>query len=158
MTASVTLCFTKKTSVPFSFVSHLSLIYITISLIFEKTRRKISTTECKNSKARSRKCKIRKCISLQNVPQDILQYDKHLPLNKVHNEIHTTAQICTTMCTTRCTTCCPIKCIKNLDFLCVLVLLNRRKAKFASSINCSSYQQRHSTDLINTNCFIKSAT
>ena len=157
MTASVTLCFTKKTSVPFSFVSHLSLIYITISLIFEKTRRKISTTECKNSKARSRKCKIRKCISLQNVPQDILQYDKHLPLNKVHNEIHTTEQICTAMCTTKCTTCCPIKCFESLDFLCVLVLLNRRKAKFASSINCSSYQQRHS-DLINTNCLIKSAT
>ena len=35
MTASLTLYFTKKTWVPFSYASHLSLIYINILLLFE---------------------------------------------------------------------------------------------------------------------------
>ena len=50
------------------------------------------------------------------------------PLIKLHNEMHNTAQNCTTKCT-----CCTIKFIENLDFLCVLVLLNKRKIKFTSS-------------------------
>ena len=64
-----------------------------------------STRECKNSKMFIRKCKIRKCISLQNVLYDILPYEIYSPLllnrtvqqnsqhctklhNKVYNVLH----------------------------------------------------------------------
>ena len=57
---------------------------------------------------------------------------------------------------TKCITCCTIKFIENLNFACVL--LNRQKIKFTSSIKYSSYQQRHSTNLVNTNRFITCAT
>ena len=50
-----------------------TLIYINISLTFEYTWRKKNTRECKNSKMYIRKCEIQKCISLQNVLQDIFQ-------------------------------------------------------------------------------------
>ena len=76
--------------------------------------------------------------------KDILKYEIYstLPLNKTA-QIHHTVQICTarctTKCTTKCTTCCTIKSIEELNFLCVLVLLNRRKIKFTSTIGYSSY-------------------
>ena len=84
-----------------------------------------------------------------------LQYEiqSPLPLN-ITNEFHNTAQ----NCTTKCTTCSTIKFIEKLNFLCVLVLLNRQKIKFTSSIKYSSYQQRDSTNLVNINCFTKDAT
>ena len=41
----------------------------------------------------------------------------------LRNKIHSTAQYCET----KCTSCYTIKFIENLNFLCVLVLLNRRK-------------------------------
>ena len=76
------------------------------------------------------------------------------PQIKPHTKTHNTAQ----NCTTKCTMCCTIKCIGNLNFLCILVLLNRRKIKFTSSIKYSNYQHRHCTNLVNTNRFIKCAT
>ena len=100
-----------------------------------------------------RKCKIRKCISLQNVLQDLLQYEIYYP-----SPLDKTSQRNSQHCTTKCTACCTIKSIENLNFLCVLVLLNRGKIKFTSSIMYSSYQQRHSTNQVNTNRFIKCAT
>ena len=54
-----------------------------------------------------------------------------LDLNRTVQENHNTAKTCITKCTTKCATCCTIKC--------VLVLLNRQKIKFSSSIEFSSY-------------------
>ena len=54
---------------------------------------------------------------------------------KLPNKVHNTAQ----NCTTKCTTCCTIKFIEKLNFLCVLVLLSRRKIKFTFSVKYSSY-------------------
>ena len=52
------------------------------------------------------------------------------PYVKLHNKIHNTVQ----NWTAKCTTCCTIEFIENLNFLCVLVLPNRWKIKFTSSI------------------------
>ena len=99
---------------------------------------------------------ITKYIALQNVLQDLFQYDIYYPspLNKtaqkysrhctkLHNKVHNVFHN---------------KIIENLNFLFVLVLLNSRKIKFTSSVKYSSYQQRHSTNLVNRNRFTKCAT
>ena len=56
------------------------------------------------------------------------------PWIKMHNEIHNTAQ----NWTGKYTTCCTIEFIENLNFLCVLVLLNRQII-ITYSIKYSSY-------------------
>ena len=103
----------------------------------------MKTSELKNSKMYI----VFKC-TLQN-NYNILQYEiySHLSLNKTDNEIYNTAQ----NCKAKCTRCCAIKFMVKLIFLSVLVLLDRRKIKFTSSIKCLSYQWRDSTNFINTN-------
>ena len=64
------------------------------------------------------------------------------PKKKRHNVIPSNAQ----NCTTKYTTCCTKKFIEKLTFLYILVSLNRQKIKFTS------------TNLVNTNRFIKGAT
>ena len=95
-------------------------------------------------------------MSLQSTLQDILQYKTHslLILNKTEQQnsqhwikLHK-----------KCAKCCTIKITEKLNFLCVLVLLNRQRIKFISSVEYTSYQQRGSTKLVNINPFIKSAT
>ena len=54
-----------------------------------------------------------------------------LDLNRTVQGNHNTAKTCITKCTTKRATCCTVKC--------VLVLLNRRKIKFTSSVEFSSY-------------------
>ena len=133
MTAFLTLYFTKKTYVQFSYASHLCLIFINILSIFEYTWREINKRECKNSKMYIWKCKIWKCMSLQNVLKDLLQYEIYypLPLNKtaqrnsqhctkLHNEVQNVLHS---------------KVYWKLEFSVCYGFVNWRKIKFTFSIS-----------------------
>ena len=137
ITASLTLYFTKK----LTFYFHMRhTLVISISTFYWFSNKQTGNKNRENVKIR--KC-IFKTVKFENVYYHKMYFKLYYNMKfiiprtwiKLPNEICNTAQ----NCAAKCATCCTIKFIEKLNFLCVLILLNRQKINFTSSIKYSSY-------------------